>query len=564
MRVNFITSGSRGLMQDCAILHGIFAHIVGGDKLKVSRIPHTYPQCEEAELNVFFEVINPGLFSYASKNIWIPNAEWSYKVWKPYVAMLDEIWCKTHEAVEIFKEWTPKVRYIGWTSIDKSMPERKNYSKAIVPIGRNLWRNPRPIFQAYLRILEENESMFMKLPELHVVYNSALTGNHPYPEKIKSKLVIHSTPLPEKEYNELLHECGLMILMSVAEGFCHAANEGMSAGCNLIVPDIPVFNELISGAQVVDIASTIPHPECLGMLAEVSVESLITQLRVYMGKSLKSKTDTTGAMRQQYESRHYGWIATMEGMKDLIEFPEYSLKTLLPNEEDLPFVSVVTITRDRRAFFALAKHSFLCQAYPAEKIEWVIVDDGKDAIKDLITDLPYVKYRLLDEPMTIGAKRNLAAEIASHDILIHMDDDDVYPNHSILTRVAMMLMSPAKKCVFSTTIPCYALAEHKSFMNVPPITLPWSQRVSEATMSYTREFWRERPFDSISVGEADTFIRGREEACRELSPQDIIVSLCHPKQSTSRKAPEMKEPNGCHYGFSEELYTLIEEIRLSL
>jgi glycosyltransferase involved in cell wall biosynthesis len=247
-----------------------------------------------------------------------------------------------------------------------------------------------------------------------------------------------------------------------------------------------------------------------------------------------------------------------------VEIPTYSLKDMLPAEEDLPYVSVLTITRDRRQFFGLAKHSFLCQAYPAEKIEWVIVDDGKDAIKDLITDLPYVKYRLVDEPMTIGAKRNLAAEIATHDILIHMDDDDVYPNHSILTRVAMMLMSPQKSCVFSSTIPCYAIMEHKSFMNVPPLTLPWSQRVSEATMGYTRDFWKSRPFDSVSVAEADTFIRDREEACRELSPQDIIVSLCHPKQSTSRKAPEMKEPNGCHYGFSEELFTLIEEIRLSL
>ena len=559
MRVNLISNGSPGLMQDSAILHGILAHVIGKDELKVSRVPHTYPQCEEAELNVFFEILNPGLFSYARKNVWIPNPEWTYTTWKPYA--VDEIWCKTHEAMELFKDWG-YCRYIGWTSIDKTCPEMKNYSKAMVPIGKNPWRNPRPIFQAYLRILEENPDMFKKLPELHVVYNARLVGDYAYPPQIESKLKIYSAPLPPAEYDALLHECGLLLLTSVAEGFCHAVNEGMSAGCNLIVPDMPVFRELTGNAQYIEVSKTIPHPDCLGVLSEVSVESLITQLRVYMGRSIKSKKDSSGVMRQEYESRHADWIARMEAMK--IEIPVYSLKDMLPAEEDLPCVSVVTITRDRRLFFGLAKHSFLCQAYPAEKIEWVIIDDGKDAIKDLITDLPYVKYRLLDEPMTIGAKRNLAAEIASHDILIHMDDDDVYPNHSILTRVAMMMMGPVKKCVFSTTIPCYALTEHKSFMNVPPLILPWSQRVSEATMAYTREFWKERPFDSVSVAEADTFIRGREDACRELSPQDIIVSLCHPKQSTSRKAPPMKEPNGCHYGFSEELYTLVEEIRLSL
>lgn len=559
MRVNLITSASQGLMQDCAILHGILAHIE--PDVCVKRIPHSYPQCDEAELNVFFEVLNPSLFSYARRNVWIPNAEWSYKTYQPYAKMIDEIWCKTHEAVELFKEWGT-CRYIGWTSIDKGYPELKNYSKAIVTIGKNLWRNPRPIFQAYLRILEENPALFNKLPELNVVYNSALTGEHPYPQQIASKLKIHSTPLSTEDYDALLHECGLMVLTSVAEGFCHAVNEGMSAKCNLIIPDMPVFRELTTNAQFVGVSKIVPHPECVGVLSEVSVDSLVTQLRVYINRSIKGKKDSSGVMRQEYESRHAEWISRMEAMK--VEIPAYSLKDMLPAEEDLPHVSVLTITRDRRLFFGLAKHSFLCQAYPAEKIEWVIVDDGKDAIKDLITDLPYVKYRLVDEPMTIGAKRNLAAEIASHDILIHMDDDDVYPNHSILTRVAMMMMSPQKSCVFSTTIPCYALTEHKSFMNVPPLTLPWSQRVSEATMGYTREFWKERPFESVSVAEADTFIRGREEACRELSPQDIIVSLCHPKQSTSRKAPEMKEPNGCHYGFSEELFTLIEEIRLAL
>lgn len=559
MRVNLITSPSQGLMQDCAILHGILAHVE--PDVCVKRIPHSYPQCDEAELNVFFEVLNPSLFSYARKNVWIPNAEWSYKTYQPYAKMIDEIWCKTKEAVELFKEWGT-CRYIGWTSIDKGYPELKNYSKAIVPIGKNLWRNPRPIFQAYLRILEDTPELFKKLPELNIVYNSDLTGEHPYPSQIASKLKIHSTPLSTEEYDALLHECGLMVVTSVAEGFCHAVNEGMSAKCNLIIPDMQVFRELTTNAQFIEVSKTIDHPECLGSLSEVSVDSLITQLRVYINRSIKGKKDSSGVMRQEYESRHEEWVSRMMDMK--VEIPTYSLKDMLPAEEDLPYVSVLTITRDRRLFFGLAKYSFLCQAYPAEKIEWVIVDDGKDAIKDLITDLPYVKYRLVDEPMTIGAKRNLAAEIASHDILIHMDDDDVYPNHSILTRVAMMMMSPRKSCVFSTTIPCYALAEHKSFMNVPPHTLPWSQRVSEATMAYTREFWKSRPFDSVSVAEADTFIRGREEACRELSPQDIIVSLCHPKQSTSRKAPEMKEPNGCHYGFSEELFTLIEEIRLAL
>ena len=86
-----------------------------------------------------------------------------------------------------------------------------------------------------------------------------------------------------------------------------------------------------------------------------------------------------------------------------------------------------------------------------------------------------------------------------------------------------------------------------------------SQRVSEATLCFTREFWKAQPFPDIQVAEGDAFIRGREKMCRELSPQDVIVSLVHRKNTSSRKPP-VSETNGCHYGCSDELFTLVSEI----
>jgi len=48
--------------------------------------------------------------------------------------------------------------------------------------------------------------------------------------------------------------------------------------------------------------------------------------------------------------------------------------------------------------------------------------------------------------------------------------------------------------------------------------------------------------------------------CRELSPQEVIVSLVHSKNTSSRKVPEFKEPNGCHFGFNEKLFAMVSEI----
>jgi hypothetical protein len=256
-------------------------------------------------------------------------------------------------------------------------------------------------------------------------------------------------------------------------------------------------------------------------------------------------------------------------MKELVasfkEIPEYELKTAFPKEDDLPDISIVTITKDRRPFMALAKYCYLLQTYPADKLEWVIVDDGEDSIEDTLFGIPNVTYARCDPGMTIGQKRNFAISKAMYDVFVIMDDDDVYPENSVLHRVAMMMKEPAKECGFCTTIPCYDIVKYNSFMNVPPITLHMSERISEATMIFTRKFWEENKFaEDVNIAEGDAFIRGREHMCRELSPQEVIVSLVHPKNSSSRKAPDTKEPNGCHYGFNEKLFALVSEVGQAL
>ena len=562
MRVNIIGALRKdtGVSQDVHVLHGMIAHVLGKET-EIRHIPHYYPQCPQAEVNFFIEVINPVLFTYAAKNIWIPNPEWTYKTWEPYAKMVDEIWVKTHEAVKTFAEWGVETRYIGWTSIDKVMPETKNYSKAIVPTGSNIWRNPKPIIQAYMRMQVSDPVRFSALPVLHIVHHPQRVPLPPIPDSVSSKIVLHSEVIPEKDYDELLQECGLCICMSAAEGFGHAVNEAMSTGCLLVLSPINPFLELTSNALWVSNAKVTPHPQCLGNLEDIDIDSLIDSLVTYSSSSLKWKQSETQKVRAEYEDRHAKFIETItSALKEVVEpIPTYSLEALLPDENNLPPISVITITRDRRAFIPLAKYCLLAQSYPEDKIEWVVVDDGKDQIKDLISDLPNVKYILTDEPMTIGNKRNLAVESASHDILVMMDDDDVYPNNSFLSRVAHLLAKPSRECLFSTTIPCFEIHDKKSFMNVPPNTLGMADRVSEATLCFTRKFWEARKFPDQQIAEGGAFIRGREHMCRELSPQDVIVSLVHKKNTSSRKPPAM-EPNGCHYGFSEDLYTLVSEI----
>ena len=551
MRVNLIGNfQSKGLMHDAMILRGMLTHVYGND-VQIRKVHHVMPQCPEAEMNIFIETINPALFAYAGKNVWLINTEWTHKTHAPYLNMVDEVWVKTREAESIFSEY--RAKYIGWTSVDKTFHEKKNYSKAIVLVGKNMYRNPKPVLQAYLHIKKTNPEFFGLLPDLYVPHHPDHVKFY-FPPELSDKVTLQNE-LTEAEYDSLLSSCGLAICTSASEGFGHAVNEAMSSGCNLILSPIKPFLELTEGRAIITVASKkVEHPNCFGDLIDVSIDDLIVNLQMYTSASMSYKKDTSEKMREIYEARHSAFIERMKSV--LVPCADYVLADTLPKEVDLPDVSIVTLTYNRRIFMPLAQYSYMIQSYPEQKLEWVIVDDGDDSIEDTLIGVPNVKYVRLDTKTSIGEKRNIGVQNAMYDTIVMMDDDDVYPNNSVLHRVAMMA---DKQAVFCTTIPCYDIQKHISFMNVPPYTLPMAQRVSEATLAFKRSFWEERKFTDIQVAEGDAFIHGREKMCRELSPQEVIVSLVHSANTSSRKVPE-GEPNGCHYGFNEQLFAVVSEL----
>ena len=54
------------------------------------------------------------------------------------------------------------------------------------------------------------------------------------------------------------------------------------------------------------------------------------------------------------------------------------------NGKYYPLVSVCTPTFNRRPFISTMLECFRNQTYPKHRIEWIIVDDGSDKIKDLL------------------------------------------------------------------------------------------------------------------------------------------------------------------------------------
>ena len=100
-----------------------------------------------------------------------------------------------------------------------------------------------------------------------------------------------------------------------------------------------------------------------------------------------------------------------------------------------PLVSVCTPTYNRRHFIPFLIRNFKAQTYPKQLIEWIIIDDGEDCVKDLFEGVECVKYFRYEEKMKLGRKRNLMHEKCKGEIIVYMDDDDYYPperiNHAV-------------------------------------------------------------------------------------------------------------------------------------
>ena len=109
-----------------------------------------------------------------------------------------------------------------------------------------------------------------------------------------------------------------------------------------------------------------------------------------------------------------------------------------------PLVSCIMPTRNRRAFVAQSIWYFLRQDYPEKEL--IIVDDGTDAVSDLIPDDDRVRYVRLERSLPVGAKRNLACEMSNGELIAHWDDDDWMAPRRLSTQVSHLMAANALAC----------------------------------------------------------------------------------------------------------------------
>jgi len=207
--------------------------------------------------------------------------------------------------------------------------------------------------------------------------------------------------------------------------------------------------------------------------------------------------------------------------------------------EKLPKVSVCTPTFNRRPFI---KHMIKCfdnQTYPKDKMEWIIVDDGTDKVKDLVETHPNVKYFELDNKMPLGKKRNFMHTKVTGDIIVYMDDDDYYPPERVAHAVETLLNNPNAMCAGSSEIYIY-------FRHIDKIIQfgPYgSTHATAGTFAFRKQLILDSAYDdNAALAEERSFLKNYTVPFVQLDPVKTILVFSH-EHNTFDKRKLLQSPN---------------------
>lgn len=191
-----------------------------------------------------------------------------------------------------------------------------------------------------------------------------------------------------------------------------------------------------------------------------------------------------------------------------------------------PMVSVCTPTFNRRPFIQNMFTCFLNQTYPKNRIEWIIVDDGTDKIKDLVdkSNIPQIRYFAVDKKMTLGAKRNYMHSFVRGSIVVYMDDDDYYPPERIEHAVEKLQGNTGALCAGASEIYIYFKHIQKMYQCGPY----GPNHATAGTFAFRTELLKQTKYEEhAALAEERAFLKDYTIPFVQLDPLKSILVFSH-------------------------------------
>ena len=216
-----------------------------------------------------------------------------------------------------------------------------------------------------------------------------------------------------------------------------------------------------------------------------------------------------------------------------------------------PNVSICTPTFNRRPFFEGLLQCIKSQDYPRYKMEWIIVDDGTDCVRDILEDkelvqsLEPMKIRYFYEPekMDLGKKRNYMHERCTFtrddDVIVYMDDDDFYPHDRVSHSVDKLMKNPKALCGGSSEIYLWFNTLDKMYKFGPY----GPNHATAGTFAFRRKLLNDTSYENNAVlAEERHFLKDYTIPFVQFDPLKTILVFSH-EQNTFDKRRLINDQN---------------------
>jgi glycosyltransferase involved in cell wall biosynthesis len=199
-------------------------------------------------------------------------------------------------------------------------------------------------------------------------------------------------------------------------------------------------------------------------------------------------------------------------------------------------VSVVTPTYNRRRFIPTLIQLYRNQTYPKEKMEWIILDDGRDKVADLFQEaaktIPNLRYIPYDEKLRIGAKRNRLNQEANGSIIVAMDDDDYYAVERVEAAVKAFKKNPQVELAGSTIIYMY-YTDIKTIYKLGPYN---PNHATNGTMAWRSSYAKTHTYDeNVLFAEEKSFLEDYKHPMIQLDPFKVMLVMSHSENTFDKK-----------------------------
>ena len=177
-----------------------------------------------------------------------------------------------------------------------------------------------------------------------------------------------------------------------------------------------------------------------------------------------------------------------------------------------------------RPLFEILVKCFISQTYPKENIEWIILDQGSDKIKDLVEEILFFFFHESNKKLPIGQARNYVNQQTIGDIIIYMDEDVFYPPDRVKHAVEKLTENETALCAGCSETNIYYSHLKKVVQFGPYITT----HGNASSFAFKKALLDETSFKNNCIyGEEKVFLKNYTVPFLQLEPLKTFLVLSH-------------------------------------